>query len=141
MTAIPAQSGVEVIVAAPPPPGTGKGKRIMGPMSPGGGALDSPTWLELEEEEVIPVYADMEVKAGPLAKREETRAQGDEHLDQTGDPLMLQVALVGNRERAMVLACRPSGYASGSIGEWVWPDPGRPWKARFVLHNQQEEEF
>jgi hypothetical protein len=54
---------------------------------------------------------------------------------------MLQVVLVGNQERAMVVSCRPSMSASGSVGEWVWPDPGRPCKARFVLRDQQKEEL
>jgi hypothetical protein len=30
---------------------------------------------------------------------------------------------------------------SRSVSEWVWPDPIKPGKARFVLHDQWEEEL
>jgi hypothetical protein len=33
----------------------------------------------------------------------------------------------------MVSVSSPSGSTSGSVREWVWPDPSKPGEARFVL--------
>jgi hypothetical protein len=41
----------------------------------------------------------------------------------------------------MVLASRSSGSASRSVAEWVWPNPGKPGEARFVLSNHWEEKL
>jgi hypothetical protein len=79
---------------------------------------------------------DLATEVGPLAEPEEAQAQGNEHLDQVGDPPELKVLLEGNQERAMVLASRSSASASWSIGEWVWPDSSKPGKAWFVLHDR-----
>jgi hypothetical protein len=79
----------------------------MAPVSPGGGAFGSLTRLELEENEGATLaLADMETEARLLAEPEEARTWGDEHLDQVGDPSVLQAALEGNQERAVVLASR-----------------------------------
>ena len=39
----------------------------------------------------------------------------------------------------MVPAYRPSVFASGSVGVWVWHDFSEPGKAQFLLHDQREE--
>jgi hypothetical protein len=83
----------------------------------------------------------METKIGLLAVREEVWTRGDEHPDQEGDPSGQQMALEGNQEWAMVLASKPSGYASGTVAKQVWPDPGKPGEARFVLHDNREEKL
>jgi hypothetical protein len=54
---------------------------------------------------------------------------------------VLQVALEGNHEGAMVLASRPPESASWPVGEWAWPNPSKPDEARFVLRDQKEEEL
>lgn len=60
----------------------GREEESVAPVSPGGGALGSPAWFGLEEDEgVTPASVDLEMKAGPLAEPEEARARGDEHLD------------------------------------------------------------
>jgi hypothetical protein len=69
------------------------------PCVPKGGALGSPTRLELEESEgATMALTDVETEAGLLAEPEEARTWGDEHLDQVSDPPVLQVALEGNQE-------------------------------------------
>jgi hypothetical protein len=41
----------------------------------------------------------------------------------------------------MVPTSRSSEPTSGSVGEWVGPDPSKPCKAQFVLRDQMEEEL
>jgi hypothetical protein len=41
----------------------------------------------------------------------------------------------------MVLTSRPSRSASRSVSEWVWPNPSRLGKARYVLRDLQEGEL
>jgi hypothetical protein len=102
----------------------------VGPELPGRGGVGSPTWSQLwEDEGATPALADVETETELLTKRKEVRTRGDEHPDQESDPSVLRAALEGNQERAMVRASRPSRSTSGSVAEWVWPDPGKPGEA------------
>jgi hypothetical protein len=90
----------------PPPPsevGGGRGQaespsrgfsnqEMVAPVSPSGGVLSSPARLELEGNVGATLaLVDVETEIGLLVELEKARTQGDEHLDQVGDPPVLQV--------------------------------------------------
>jgi hypothetical protein len=130
------------MTAMPLPSSVGREKEGEAPMSPGERAFGSLAWPELEEDEGATLApADMETKFELLAKPEEARARGDEHLDQVGDPPEPEVSLEGNLERAMVLASRPPESESWPVWEWVQPDPSKLGSARFILCDRQEKEL
>jgi hypothetical protein len=112
------------------------------PESLGGGGLGSPAWSQLEVEEgATTALVDVETETEPFAECEGVWTRGYEHLDQEGDSSAPETAPEGSQERAMVMASRPSGSVGESVVEMVWPNPGKPGEARFVLRDHQEEKL
>ncbi|XP_066357595.1 uncharacterized protein [Miscanthus floridulus] len=142
MAAIPVvmvEVGSEVTLAIPPPTATAEERRETGlPASPDRGTHGSPSWSKLEvsggdaarpEVEHPPAGHGVEVVEIPYSDEAGTR------VEPPAIPPSQELAVV--RSSHDVAAARPSNEL-GATRELVWPYPGDPRKARFILRDEKE---
>ena len=133
------EAGLEVNLVIPHTPGAVEERRETGlPTTPGGGTHGSPSWSELEvlggdiarpEAEHPPMGCGVKVAEIPCS------GEAGARVEPPVVPPPQELAVI--RSVHDVAAARSSSRL-GATHELVWPCPGDPRKARFVLHDGEE---
>ena len=122
---VTAKAGSEVTLAVPPPMVAEEERREGGlPISPGGGAHGSPTWLELERSRGA--MARLEVEQPPMSHGV---LAVDIPFSDEEDTGVEPPAILPSQELVMIwsshdIAMVRSSIGSGVTRELVWPCPG-----------------
>ena len=140
MVAIPVvmvEAGSEVTLAIPPPLVAKEERRETGlPISPNGGAHGSPTWSELEGSEGVTARPEVEqppVSHGILVADIPFNSEEDTGVEPPSIPSSRELVMIRSSLDPMMAG---SSSRSGATRELVWPCPGEPRKARFVLRDE-----
>jgi len=142
MVAVPmvtAEARSEVTLVVPPPTVAEEMRRETRlPASPSGGVHGSPAWSELEGSRgtaARPEVAHPPVGHGALAVEIPLSGQEDTRVEPP--------AILPSRELVMIQSSHDttmvgSSSGSGATHELVWPCPGEPRKAWFMLRDEKE---
>ena len=130
--------GLEVTLAIPPPTAVEERRETELPASSGGGAHGSPSWSKLEgsggdvarlEVEHLPVSHGVQAVEIPFS------GEAGTVVEPPAIPPSRELGMTQSSHDTMMAR---SSSKSGVTHELVWPCPGEPGKAQFILRGEEE---